>query len=54
MMQGMELLTQRMDGWTRLTLNRPAQKNALNTALLGALADALGDLATDPPAGRWC
>lgn len=47
-MQGMELLTQRMDGWTRLVLNRPAQKNALNTALLRALAGALGDLATDP------
>lgn len=46
-MQGMELLTERMDGWTRLVLNRPAQKNALNTALLGALAGALDDLATD-------
>ncbi len=43
----MDLLIDRMDGWARLTLNRPAQKNALNTALLGALADALGALAGD-------
>jgi enoyl-CoA hydratase len=47
MMQDMELLTQRMDGWARLVLNRPVQKNALNTALLGALASALDDLASD-------
>lgn len=44
----MDLLTERFDGWARLTLNRPAQKNALNTALLGALADTLTTLATDP------
>jgi enoyl-CoA hydratase len=37
-----------MDGWARLTLNRPAQKNALNTAVLGAVAGALGQLADDP------
>jgi enoyl-CoA hydratase len=48
MIEGMELLTKRMDGWTQLVLNRPAQKNALNTALLAALAGALGDLARDP------
>ena len=47
-MQGMELVIDRMGGWARLVLNRPAQKNALNTALLGSLADALGDLAKDP------
>lgn len=47
-MLGMDLLIDHMDGWTRLVLNRPAQKNALNTALLGALAAALQDLATDP------
>lgn len=46
-MQGMDLLIDHMDGWTRLVLNRPAQKNALNTALLGAVAGALADLATD-------
>jgi enoyl-CoA hydratase len=44
----MDLLTERFDGWARLTLNRPAQKTALNTALLGALADTLTTLATDP------
>jgi enoyl-CoA hydratase len=48
MMLDMELLIDRMDGWGRLTLNRPEQKNALNTALLGAVADALGQLAGDP------
>ena len=47
-MTGMELMIDQMDGWTRLVLNRPAQKNALNTALLQALARALGDLADDP------
>lgn len=44
----MDLLTEHHDGWATLTLNRPAQKNALNTALLGALADALTALAADP------
>ena len=44
----MDLLTEHHDGWATLTLNRPAQKNALNTALLGALADALTTLAADP------
>lgn len=38
----------RLGGWARLTLNRPAQKNALNTALLAAVVDALGDFAADP------
>lgn len=44
----MNLLIEPMDGWTRMVLNRPAQKNALNTALLGGLADALARLADDP------
>lgn len=44
----MDLLTEHHDGWATLTLNRPAQKNALNTALLGALADALTTLAAAP------
>lgn len=44
----MDLLTEHHDGWVTLTLNRPAQKNALNTALLGALADALTAIAADP------
>lgn len=44
----MVLLIEPMDGWTRLVLNRPEQKNALNTALLGGLADALAHLGDDP------
>lgn len=35
------LLIDQHDGWLRLTLNRPAARNALNTALLGNLAAAL-------------
>ncbi len=34
-------------GITRLTLNRPAARNALNLALLGALRDALDAIARD-------
>lgn len=33
------------DGWARVMLNRPAARNALNTALLGALAQTCHDLA---------
>lgn len=36
------------DGWTRLTLNRPQARNALNTALLGDIAAMLTRLAADP------
>jgi enoyl-CoA hydratase len=35
------LLIDRHDGWLRLTLNRPAARNALNTELLSQLAAAL-------------
>lgn len=35
-------------GWVQITLNRPAAKNALNTALLAALANALAQAAADP------
>jgi enoyl-CoA hydratase len=35
------------DGWCRLALNRPEARNALDTALLGAMAAALGRLAED-------
>lgn len=35
-------------GWTRLILNRPAAKNALNTGLLADLASVLNRLAEDP------
>ena len=44
----MDLLIERQNGWAQLTLNRPAQKNALNTALLGAVAAALSEMAADP------
>ena len=36
-----DLLIDRRDGWVKLTLNRPAARNALNTHLLGLLAAAL-------------
>jgi enoyl-CoA hydratase len=42
-----DLIIERHDGWVRLTLNRPAVRNALNTALLSDLADALDLLAED-------
>lgn len=35
-------------GWTRLTINRPEARNALNTAVLAELAAALKALAEDP------
>jgi enoyl-CoA hydratase len=35
-------------GWVQITLNRPAAKNALNTAILAALADVLAQAARDP------
>ena len=44
----MELLIEPQGGWTRLVLNRPQAKNALNTALLHDLAEVLGRLAADP------
>lgn len=43
----MELIITPREGWTLLTLNRPAARNALNTALLAAISGALSDLATD-------
>lgn len=44
----MDLIFDHMEGWARLTLSRPAQKNALNTSLLAAIAQALGACAADP------
>lgn len=44
----MDLIIDHMAGWARLTLNRPAQKNALNTALLMSIAQALTSFAADP------
>jgi enoyl-CoA hydratase len=43
----MTLIIDQNLGWTRLTLNRPDQKNALNTALLSDLAMALDHCAAD-------
>ena len=44
----MDLIVEPQGAWTRLVLNRPQVKNALNTALLGRLAEVLSDLARDP------
>ncbi len=45
----MSLLLETRDGaWTRLVINRPAARNALNTALLADLAATLTRLAADP------
>ena len=43
-----DLLVDRPPARATLTLNRPAFRNALNTALLGQIADALDLLAADP------
>jgi len=42
-----DLLIDRRNGWALLTLNRPAAKNALNTAVLGGLAAHLEALSKD-------
>lgn len=44
----MDLLVEPQAGWTRLVLNRPDVRNALNTALLADLAAILQRLAGDP------
>lgn len=45
----MSLLLETRDGaWTRLVINRPAARNALNTALLADLAATLTRLAANP------
>ena len=44
----MDLIVDTFAGYTRLTLNRQAVRNALNTALLAQIADGLAQLATDP------
>ena len=41
------LLKKSLEGWTRLTLNRPSVRNALNTDILSQLADVLDQLASD-------
>jgi enoyl-CoA hydratase len=45
---GMELIVEPHGAWTRLVLNRPEVKNALNTALLARLAEELTRLSGDP------
>lgn len=41
------LLTERRDGWVKLTLHRPARLNAFTAALHEALASALDEVARD-------
>lgn len=45
-----DLLFEAADGVVRLTLNRPAKRNALSQALLGQLGAALERIAADPSA----
>jgi len=44
------LLEERTDGVLRLTLNRPAARNALSIGLMRALVEALGSVEGDPQA----
>ena len=41
------LIIEKRDGWVKLTLNRPEAKNALNTRVLGGIAQALQAAALD-------
>ena len=43
-----QVIIEQHDGWVKLTLNRPEAKNALNTAILARLAEALTAAAADP------
>src|SRR5690349_19568399 len=42
------LLREDRDGIARLTLNRPAARNALSVSLMTALEDEVGRIAADP------
>jgi enoyl-CoA hydratase len=42
-----DMIVEYQSGWVQLTLNRPEVRNALNTALLGAVADCLAELGSD-------
>ncbi len=42
-----DLIIETRSGWTQITLNRPERRNALNTALLGNLAETFRVLALD-------
>ena len=48
MMSEPSLQVERVDGYLRLTLNRPRQRNALDAVLQAALRDALEQAAGDP------
>lgn len=48
MMSEPSLQVERVDGYLRLTLNRPRQRNALDAVLQGALREALEQAAGDP------
>ena len=43
-----QVIIEKHDGWVKLTLNRPEAKNALNTAVLAHVAEALTAAAADP------
>ncbi len=43
-----QVILQDMGAWVKITLNRPEAKNALNTAVLGAVAAALSAAADNP------
>ena len=43
-----QVIIEQHDGWVKLTLNRPEAKNALNTAVLARVAEALTAAAADP------
>ena len=43
-----QVILQDMGAWVKITLNRPEAKNALNTAVLGAVAAALTAAADNP------
>ena len=42
-----QVIIEQHDGWVKLTLNRPEAKNALNTAVLARVAEALTAAAAD-------
>lgn len=43
-----QLIIENRGAWVKITLNRPAAKNALNTAILGQVASVLTAAAADP------
>jgi len=45
-----QVIIEQHEGWVKLTLNRPEAKNALNTAVLARVAEALTAAAADPTA----